>query len=175
MTTRRAVALAVVLVSALVGCTTMTVYTDHDHTARFSRYQTFEFLGQPKGLSPLMQKRARAAVHAELVGKGLRRTSGRHADLHVAINARLHVERHVNTVHFGYGYRWWGGRIGMAHRHVRNVPVGAIVVDLVDAGTNQLVWRGVAEDVISRDPERNAAMLREAISRMFSDYPPARG
>lgn len=165
-------ALAAFLMIAASGCTTMTVYTDYDHTASFSGYDTFEFLGQPKGLSPLMQRRARDAVRAELTAKGLRRARGPRADLHVAINARIRVERQLSTVHFGYGYRWWGGHVGMAHHHVRNVPVGAVVVDLVDARTNQLVWRGVAHDVMSRDPERNAATIREAVSRMFAEFPP---
>lgn len=156
----------------LAGCTTLKVYTDHDPAADFSRFRTFEFIGQPKGLDPLMAKRARAEVALQLEAKGLHRAAGK-PDLLVAIAARTRNQRQVNTVHFGwgYGYGWWGG-MGGSTSYVRNVPIGALVVDLVNARNKQLVWRGMAHDYLSPDPKDNAAMLHRAVAKMFEEYPP---
>jgi len=165
--------LTVLFVAVLAaGCTTLKVYTDHDPGADFSRFKTFDFIGQPKGLDPLMAKRARAEVALQLKAKGLQRATGR-ADLLVAIVARARTEHQVNTVSYGWGwgYGWWGG-MGGSTSYVRNVPIGALVVDLVNARNKQLVWRGTARDYLSPDPQENAGMLHRAVSKMFESYPP---
>ena len=170
----RRLRMALVLLAAvtMASCATLKVYTDHDPGANFAHFKTFDFLGQPKGLDPLMAKRARAVVAQQLEAKGLHRATGR-ADLLVAIGARTRTEHQINTIHFGWGwgYGWWGG-MGGSTSYVRNVPIGALVVDLVDGRTKQLVWRGIASDYLSPDPKDNAEMLQRAVAKMFADYPP---
>lgn len=169
---RRRFPLIALMAVLAAGCATLEVYTDHDPAADFSRFKTFDFIGQPRGLDQLMGKRARAEVAMQLNAKGLHRGSGR-PDLLVAIVARTRAERQVTTVHYGWGwgYGWWGG-LGGSTSYVRNVPIGALVVDLVNARNKQLVWRGVARDYLSRNPKENAAMLHRAVAKMFEEYPP---
>ncbi len=169
---RRGLPVLVLMAVLAASCTTLKVYTDHDPAADFSRFKTFDFIGQPKGLDPLMGKRARAEVALQLKAKGLHRATGR-PDLLVAIAARTRSERRVNTVHygFGWGYGWWGG-MGGSTSYVQNVPVGALVVDLVNARNKQLVWRGMANDYLSPSPKENAEMLHRAVAKMFEEYPP---
>ena len=57
---------------------------------------------------------------------------------------------------------------------VREIPVGTILVDLVDAGTNKLVWRGTGTDVVSDKPEKNEAKINKLIPKMFKSYPPVK-
>ncbi len=49
---------------------------------------------------------------------------------------------------------------------------GPITVDLVDARSNELVWRGRADDVIPNDSDERAQKLQEAVSKMFENFPP---
>ena len=67
------------------------------------------------------------------------------------------------------GWRW-GPRV--VRTEVNTYPVGAIVVDLFDAWTKQLVWRGVARDVLAEDPQKNTKKLHKAVEKMFDKFPP---
>jgi hypothetical protein len=52
-------------------------------------------------------------------------------------------------------------------------PAGTLVVDLIDAASEDLVWRGVASAAIQKDPNKGEKQLRKAATRMFKDFPPA--
>ena len=49
---------------------------------------------------------------------------------------------------------------------------GTLVVDLVDAAENRVVWRGIATASVSRDPSKNRRTVQEAMRKMFVDFPP---
>ena len=59
---------------------------------------------------------------------------------------------------------------------VSQIPVGTIIVDLVDAKKKELVWRGVASDTLNTDPSRSnedrEKKLRSVAAEMFAGYPP---
>ncbi len=55
---------------------------------------------------------------------------------------------------------------------VNEYAVGTLVVDMFDAKTKNLVFRGTAEDEISDNPEKNAKRLEKASTKLFKDFPP---
>ena len=46
------------------------------------------------------------------------------------------------------------------------------MVDLYDAHTKKLVWRGVGTDTASDKADKNAKEIQKAVDKMFKDYPP---
>jgi hypothetical protein len=50
--------------------------------------------------------------------------------------------------------------------------VGTLVVDIFDAKTKALVFRGTASDEISDKPEKNIKKVEKASAKMFKDFPP---
>ncbi len=73
----------------------------------------------------------------------------------------------------GYGYRYGGmGGMGTASTTVSEYTVGTLVVDMFDAKTKNLVFRGTAEDELSDNPEKNAKRLEKASDKLFKDFPP---
>ena len=54
---------------------------------------------------------------------------------------------------------------------VRTQERGSIVIDLVDAGNERLVFRGVAFDMVSDNPGRNADRIQHGVQRIFRRYP----
>jgi hypothetical protein len=48
-------------------------------------------------------------------------------------------------------------------------------VDIFDAKTKQLMFRGTAQDEISDKPEKNVKKLAKASDKMFKDFPPGSG
>jgi hypothetical protein len=158
----------------LVGCSTLTVNTDYDRTVDFSRYKTFNIRPSKSIQQPFLRERLERAVTAQLEAKGLTRVSGG-ADLWVALHGRVTQRTVIDSTSFGYGYRWgWWGGMGVTTRTVRKVPVGTLVVDLVDAGARQLVWQASASDTLEEGgtPADREARVNEAVAKMFADFPP---
>jgi hypothetical protein len=73
----------------------------------------------------------------------------------------------------GYGYRGWGGMgMGSATTTESEYQVGTLVVDIFNANSKQLVFRGAASDEISDKPEKNVKKVEKAAAKMFKDFPP---
>ena len=56
----------------------------------------------------------------------------------------------------------------------RNYEDGTLVIDLMDAASEHLVWRGTAEAALSENPapEEVEKAIRTAVDKIFSGYPP---
>ena len=72
---------------------------------------------------------------------------------------------------FGPGWRWHGFGDGIATTTVEHVEVGTLVVDIFDTPTKNLIWRGVASDVLSSKPDKNEKKLEKAVKEMFDHFP----
>jgi Domain of unknown function (DUF4136) len=55
---------------------------------------------------------------------------------------------------------------------VDEFTVGTLVVDVFDAKTKALMYRGIAQDELSDKPEKNAKKLAKASDKLFKDFPP---
>jgi hypothetical protein len=49
---------------------------------------------------------------------------------------------------------------------------GTLIVDLYDAATRRMVWRGVATATVTDKPSKNARKITKALAKMFDRYPP---
>ena len=171
-------ALPVLASIGLAACTTVRTTVDFDRSADFSKYRTYKWIeGESLTENSIVLKRLTAAIDRQILAKGLVKADP--ADLLVALQAH----RSRETVYYpqsrvawgwGYGPGWWRGNL--VYWHPEEIPVGTLVVDLVDAKSNQLVWRGVARRVLDpmasvEEKERNAD---ETAARLFESYPPPR-
>ena len=52
------------------------------------------------------------------------------------------------------------------------INVGTLVVDLFDAKTKRLVWRGNSSDTLSNNPNKNIKNLDKDVEKMFKQFPP---
>ena len=77
----------------------------------------------------------------------------------------------------GYGWRGWGGAGGMgsATTTTSEYTVGTLVVDIFDAKSKALMFRGTATDELSDKAEKNAKKLAKASDKMFKEFPPGSG
>ena len=67
-----------------------------------------------------------------------------------------------------YGGSWGGGSSTIT---VRTFRVGTLVIDIVDAKTDELVWRGSAGNIILVDnPTKMTKKIDKAISKMVSRW-----
>jgi hypothetical protein len=49
--------------------------------------------------------------------------------------------------------------------------VGTLIVDLYDAKTKSLLWRGIAQNTLSTNGSKNSQMVTKAVQKMFKQYP----
>jgi hypothetical protein len=157
------------------GCSSLSISSDYDKAADFTAYRTFTWKDTGELKDSLWSKRIEGVFSDTLAAKGLKKVDSG-GDLWVAAHPRLSKETQINTYNtgWGYGYGWYGG--GMATTTVTEIPVGTLIIDLVDAKKKELVWRGVASDTLNTDPSRSAEdrekRLRDVAERMFANYPP---
>jgi len=62
--------------------------------------------------------------------------------------------------------------MGTAQTTVSEYTVGTLVVDIFDAKSKQLVFRGTATDELSDKPEKNVKKVEKAAEKMFKNFPP---
>jgi hypothetical protein len=171
MTGRIAMLMASLALPALVRAQKTSF--DFDSTAVFSMFRTYAWKpGTPAG-EHFLDKRIASAVEAQLAAKGLTK-SDTSPDLYVLYHVALGVQKSVSGFGSGSGpYGWHGGRDTFDAR-LNDIPVGGLVIDLVDASRRELVWRGVGVDEIDIEakPEKRDAAIGKAVEKILKNYPP---
>jgi hypothetical protein len=150
------------------------VKTDYDHAADFGRYKTYSWMKVEAG-NPLWTDRITQAVDQELSSKGWRKVAS-DGDARVSAFGAAKNQKTLETFYdgFGGGWGWRGfGRDGMATTSVVNTPVGSLTVDIFDASSKKLIWRGTSMETLSEKPEKNEKKLNSSVQDMFKHFPPA--
>lgn len=166
MNLRAALVLAVAVSACATGSSIPMSGASWQTGADYSRYRTFDFLPIPAGGARIAATMDYFAVEGALadelstVGNLPRSISG-DPDLVVAY---FQGGRQVDVTLLGY--RTAGGDVV----DPIDVPSSCLVVDLVDARTRVLVWRGIATDALS-----SASAMRPAIRQMLQQGWPPRG
>jgi hypothetical protein len=148
---------------------------DFDRSANFAAFKTYAWVRGTAVDDPINHKRVVDAVSAQLVAKGLTRTEvGEVPDLLVAYHASFDRDLRISGFSTGWGpYRL---RRGSAVARTEQILTGTLVVDVVDARTNNIVWRGTASKEVdaSADPATRERNIRRAAERLFKNYPTAK-
>lgn len=155
---------------------TARVDVDSDEAADFGKYKTYAWRAGTPTKDPLMQKRIQNAVEDELNAKGLSKKESA-PDLHVVTHAASKTEKQVivnNPGYAGYGWSGWNRR-GPTTVNTYEIETGTLIVDLLDAGSNELVWRGVATKTLSENPQKIAKLIKKVVAKMFKKFPPKQG
>jgi uncharacterized protein DUF4136 len=160
-----AAAVALLMTTAVVYAQKVSV--DSDPRAPFATYKTYAWVEGTPAPNPLNEDRLRMAVDARLALAGLRMNTT-NPDLIVTTHVTTKERQELVPNGFGYG-PWWGGGYGTAN--VETYVEGTLVVDLYDANTKKMVWRGVATATASEKPTKNAAKMTKAVDKMFEKLP----
>jgi hypothetical protein len=147
-----------------------TVKTDYDRGANFSQYKTFSF-EKVQTENPLWVDRIESAVSAALTEKGLLQVASG-GDVAVVAVGMTKTQQQLNTFYDGFGGGWRFRSFGDSTTEVENYKVGTLVVDLFDAKTKTLLWRGSASDTVSNKSINNIKNLDKGVQKMFAKYPP---
>lgn len=144
-------------------------------------YKTYEWLPPSDQIderirSPFLQRRIQGSVDKELEGRGYQRLASGQPDFKLSYYVGVEGKLDIGTVNTYYGYSWYGpsGMVMYSSGRTRQYDEGTLVLDVVDAASGDLVWRGIAQTKLttSLDPNVRQAQIDEAVQKILSRFPP---
>jgi len=149
--------------------------------ADFSQLRTYSFkVGPPIDSeaykttaydSPIVRQNTNAAVAAQLEARGLRRDDV-HPDVYITTHRSFQTEYYgYGWPGWGYGYGYWG--YGYGSYYMEPIVVGTLTVDVTNADTGELLWRGISERDMhpTSSPEHRLKRINREVTKMFKNYP----
>lgn len=146
-----------ILIAMLIlslACIPIPVSVDYDRNTDFTKLKNYKWISQKgksdeKGifLNDINKKRFALAIQNELSEKGFQRIDNEEPDFSVVYHVRL--DKRLDTSPYNYTY----GPYYEPRVQTRVYQRGTIIIDIIDAEGEQLVWRGVAEGVLSEKEE----------------------
>ena len=156
--------------------------THSDFTRSFplKTLKTFEFKDQrrisrdPLADNQIWANEVRDAIRGDLAKRGFAEATNGRPDFYVAFYVGLQNRYDVNAIDYGmpvfHRRGWWGWPRAY---DVWAVPYtqSTLIVDIIDARTNQLVWRGYDTDTLNTGkPEKTLdSAVDHVVSRLAHD------
>jgi hypothetical protein len=174
--------LSIAAFTFLVACEpSLKITTDYDRAVSFSQFKTFAVVtiqGANQSISQLNVDRINKAIRAEMTKKGFQETA-ENPDIKVNAVTILKDKQAVtaNTDYYGYGgsyrpYSWNTGATGYTTYNVYDYIDGSLIIEIVDAKTNKLVWEGIGNKEID-GPIRDAdTKIPAAVAKIMQNFPP---
>jgi hypothetical protein len=150
-----------------LACSTMKTSVDYDHTINWSQFHTFQIVGGTASPETFTQKRIEDGITSALQAKGWQAVTS-NPDVTVSPHVVLSAEKQWNATGTG-GFGRFGG--GMAQATQTEVPIGTIVVNMTNAKTGELIWRGMAQDQVSGGGS-DYGQVQQAMQELFKIFPP---
>ena len=165
MKIKQLITLTIVLSVAALARTAGDARTGYDHRANFAGYKTYSWSTLQTGDS-ISDQRVKAAVDAELTERGWNLISfGGDVTVAAMATASDHpTQRYFNDL--------GGSRSqGFPYPLQYDYRVQTLAVNLIDAGSGQLIWHGSASAILSDTPAKNAVRLAKGVREMFGHFP----
>ena len=149
---------------------------DFDRSTNFNGFKTYTWVRGTNLADELNHHRVVSAIDTQLAAKRLTKVDeSASPDLLVAYHASFDKDLQITGFSSGWGgYRFAGTRTGTAR--AEKILVGTLGVDLVDARTKTIVWRGFAtkEIDVKAAPDKRDKNITRGVQKLFKNYPPAR-
>ena len=180
------IAIVIASVGFAIACSSTSVQTDFDHQVNFTEYSTFAWYVKPEKAKPptaggnqIIDGRIRRAIAEDLIGKGFSQTSPEKADVFVTYYMSLSSQLRMYSTGWGYGwgyrpywrygYGYWPGWGGYTSAYTYHE--GTIIIDIIDGGKRQLVWRGVVSRALNKKSS-SEEKIGKSITRVMLGFPP---
>lgn len=173
----------------LSGCSGIPVNTDFDPDYQLSPTAVYSWMEIPTHAArdplvdnDLIERRVHRAADQQLAANGLRlATAGQQADVLVTYHLGQQEKVDISSTDSFYGYygyypcwRCWGPRPYDRDVWVNYYTQDTLLIDIVDAKTKKLVWRGVAQRRLPSftTPVERDTYVRETVAAIFQYFPP---
>ncbi|MGH9322677.1 MAG: DUF4136 domain-containing protein [Vicinamibacteria bacterium] len=140
-----------------------TIRVRWDRDVDFSGYGSFAWMDGTLAEDPEAHEAIVQEIENELARNGIFPQPA-DPDLYVYYHASSREEFQIRG---GYRSDWEDAGTLTVNSYV----AGTLVVDLVDAIENRVVWRGTASATVSGNPRKNGARIRTVVQKMFAGFP----
>jgi len=173
--------LFILVVFACVGAQAQKIKVEYDKSLDFSKFRTFALDSNPAPAKPMLRLAILAAVQDDLIKRGLKQVND-NPDLYVQVYGAIDSDAsatYIDPIYgsgippLNYGITMWYGIPGTVTTVV--VHKGQLVVDVIDASSKRLIWRGIAQQKLSDDNrEKLLDQVNTSVEKMFKQYPVAK-
>ena len=159
---------------AMIVCVTSAVAVgqqvsvNYNHSQSFAAYHTYAWGSNNANQiqNSILAQVAQQDIEAAMLNKGFQKVQeSQKPDIILTANGGMRQQ----TSYSAWGMRGIGGGMGGITPQ-QNVEA-TMIVDLYDAKTQSLVWRGIAEETLSNNGNKNQQMVQKAIQKMFNQWP----
>lgn len=146
--------------------------------APFAQYKTYEWVPSEATNHPFYRQYVGEYVNYALTKKkGLQQVSAsQNPDLYITYHFTTRDVMDWDTYGYGFGPGWGGwGWGGMSYYQTRAAPrvMGFLTIDLIDAHTRKIVWRGEAiQDDVTKSGNAEEKQIAHSVYKMIDRYPP---
>jgi len=175
------VALCALLV---LGCSTgAKVRLDYDPKEDFQTLRLYAWAPmtaeekQEKSRNGLLHERIQSAVDANLAARGYEKVNEAYADFLVTHTVTVERRTQVQETRTAVGYGRYGMRSGVGIGYgipiestIYQYKVGTLIIDIIDARQQRLVWRGSGERTLDEEPtpEERTALINVTVGEILS-------
>jgi len=144
------------------------VSVNYNHNANFSQYHSYAWGSDDKNKiqNSILAQVAQQDIEAAMQQKGFQKVSeSENPDLILTANGGEREQTSYNA----WGMRGIGGGMGSITPQ-QNVEA-TMVLSLYDVKQKELVWRGIAQDTLNNNGNKNQKAVQNAINKMFKQWP----
>jgi hypothetical protein len=144
------------------------VSVNYNHGASFSQYHTYAWGGNNTNAirNSILAQVAQQDINTAIQGKGLTMVQeSQNPDLILTASGGEREQTSYNA----WGMRGIGGGMGGITPE-QNIEA-TMVVSLYDAKQQSLVWRGIAQNTLNNNGNKNQEMVQKAVQKMFKQWP----
>jgi hypothetical protein len=144
------------------------VSVNYNHNASFSQYHTYAWGSNNKNAiaNSILAQVAQQDIEAAMQQKGLQKVEeSQNPDLILTASGG----EHESTSYNAWGMRGIGG--GMGGISPQQNYETTMIVSLYDLKQKELVWRGIAENTLSNNGNKNQKNVEKAVEKMFKQWP----
>ena len=161
----------------VTSCSPFQVKSDYAATANFANYKTYLLRTDDLKLNDIDKDRVLNELSKQLQAKAL--IAAQNPDLIVNVKV-THKKVQDITTSYGGGFGWgrpygWGGGFGMGNTWTNNYNSGTIILDMIDAKTQKLVWQGIGSGLSVDSPKSKQRQIPEIVAEIMANYPPQKG
>lgn len=172
-----ATSICVLLLNGIAAAMAQQVETTVDRTVDFSKYRTFSIEIATSWGNPIGEKHMIEELTAAFRAKGWALDTQGSPDARILVHGATKEKQRLDTFYTGgygggyYGGWGWGG-VGSSTTTVSEYTEGTLVLDIFDAATKALIWRGVAQAELKAKQGKREKQATKAISKLLRDFPP---
>jgi hypothetical protein len=137
-----------------------------------SGYFTYFVLDNSASGAPAVDGRVRSAIAMTLADKGLAETPPDTAEAVFVVHTATPSARSPEAFYRGWGgWDWFTGELPVTGHPAAYAP-GTLVIDMFDAWTKQVIWRGT-QPLPTGGRSQTEDAVDAAVHRLFRTFPPA--